>query len=499
LQEATDRTANQDLIAEQILLGFAALCFVVLTRHHWQQICDDAFIAFRYANNVVAGLGPVWNRGEPVEGYSSPLWLGILVVGRWMGAELPTFAGVAGIAGSAMCLVLVHRFALGVAQSRVAAAAACAAASLTYPLYFWAPAGLETTWFTALVTFAAWSLLAPSAWRWSLAAALLGVARPEGPLLAGALVVLSRLAHGRAAWRPILFGFSLAPAVAWLLFRRAFYGDWLPNTYFAKATGPLLLRLESGLIYALGALGLLAAVVFAIWLAGIADRKIRCALAFLTAALGAVVVAGGDWMWHGRMLLPVLPSLVALAVATIARSPSRRRLVLALACALAGSGFLPRASLLADAFACRPLPQTAHQEGTMVPAELAAARFIGATYPSDALLAVNHAGALPFALPNPVLDMTGLTDRHIAREVEGGLHHKFDAAYVLARKPRLVVLNTRIRPGTGGVWYHTGYWTGETALVTQPGFSTAYRPVEIFWEWHWQAVADNFIVLYERI
>jgi arabinofuranosyltransferase len=481
------------------LLGLAALCFVAFTRHHWQQICDDAFITFRYANNVAAGLGPVWNRGEAVEGYSSPLWLGILVVGRMLGASLPAFAGVVGIAGSALCLLLVQRFVLGRVQNGVAAAAACAATSLVYPLYFWAPAGLETTLFTALVTFGAWALIVPSGWRWALAAALLGVARPEGPFLACTLIVLARLAHGRAALRLGLLALSLAPALSWLLFRRGYYGAWLPNTYYAKATGPLLFRLESGLVYAVWALGLLVAVVFTVWLAGIADRKIRCGLAFLTVVLGVVVVAGGDWMWHGRMMLPVLPSLMALAVASIARAPARRRLVLSLACALAGSGFLPRASLVADALAGRRLPPTAYQEGTMVPAALASARFIAAKYPPDALVAVNHAGALPYALPNPVLDMTGLADRHIAREVEGSLHHKFDVAYVLSRKPRLVVLNTRTRPGTAGIWYHAGYWPGETALVAQPEFSAAYRTVEVFWEWHWQAAADNFIVLYERI
>ena len=481
------------------MLGFAALCFVVLTRHHWQQICDDAFITFRYANNVVAGLGPVWNRGERVEGYSSPLWLGLLVVGKLAGAGLPVFAGAMGVACSGLCLVLVHRFALGLAQSRVAAAVACAAASLVYPLYFWAPAGLETTLFAALVTFAVWSLMVPSAWRWSLAAALLGVARPEGPLLACALVVLARLVHGRSVARSGALALALAPALAWLVFRRAYYGEWLPNTYYAKATGPLLVRLESGLLYALWALLLLAAVGFSIGRAGIADRKLRCALAFLTAALAAVVVAGGDWMWHGRMLLPVLPSLVALAAAGVSRAPRSRRLVLSLTCALAGSGFLPRASLFTDALAGRPLPQIAYQEGTMVPAALAAAHFIATRYPADALVAVNHAGALPYALPNPVLDMAGLSDRHIAHEVEGLLHHKFDAAYVLSRQPRLVVLNTRVRPGSAGVWYHPGYWSGETALVAQPEFQAAYRPVEVFWEWHWQVVADSFIVLFERI
>ncbi len=470
----------------------------MLTRQHWQQICDDAFITFRYADNVAAGLGPVWNRGERVEGYSSPLWLGILTAGKVFGAALPTFAGVLGVACSALCLVLAHRLALEIAQRRVVAAVACAATSLVYPLYFWAPAGLETALFTALVTFGAWTLVAPSPWRWSLAAAVLGVARPEGPFLACALAVLARLAHGPAAVRPRFLGLGLGPAAAWFIFRRAYYGDWLPNTYYAKATGQLLFRLESGILYASWALGLLAATTLALWLAGIADRKIRCALALLALVLAAVVGEGGDWMWHGRMLLPVVPSLVALAAAAIGRERANRRLVLALTCALAGSGFLPPASLLADAFAGHRLPPIAYQEGTMVQAALAAAKLIAARYPADALVAVNHAGALPYALPNPVLDMTGLSDRHIAREVAGGLHQKFDAAYVLDRKPRVVVLNTRTRPGTAGVWYHPGYWRGETALVTRPEFLADYHPVERYWEWHWLPVADNFIVLYER-
>jgi hypothetical protein len=101
-------------------------------------------------------------------------------------------------------------------------------------------------------------------------------------------------------------------------------------------------------------------------------------------------------------------------------------------------------------------------------------------------------------LPNPVLDMTGLADAHIARDVPGGLHQKFDVRYVLSRQPRVIVLNTRVRPGTSGVWYHPGYWAGETALVNQPDFAVNYRPIETFWAWRWQAVGESYIVLYER-
>ncbi len=94
-------------MAAALLLGLGALLFAALTRYHWRHVCDDAFIAF-----LAAGLGPVWNRGEAVEGYSSPLWLGLLVVGRLLGAALPAWAGALGVGFALLCLVLVGGYVL---------------------------------------------------------------------------------------------------------------------------------------------------------------------------------------------------------------------------------------------------------------------------------------------------------------------------------------------------------------------------------------------------
>jgi hypothetical protein len=41
-------------------------------------LCDDAFITFRYARNLANGLGPVFNAGERVEGYTDFLWMILL-------------------------------------------------------------------------------------------------------------------------------------------------------------------------------------------------------------------------------------------------------------------------------------------------------------------------------------------------------------------------------------------------------------------------------------
>ena len=55
--------------------------FVVVMSHHYiDHVSDDGAIFLRYAQNTLDGKGIVFNDGEYVEGYSSPLWLLLLIV-----------------------------------------------------------------------------------------------------------------------------------------------------------------------------------------------------------------------------------------------------------------------------------------------------------------------------------------------------------------------------------------------------------------------------------
>ena len=60
--------------------------------------CDDAFISFRYARNLVRGNGLVFNVGEAVEGYTNFLWTLGVAVGMLLGVEPTTWTVVAGLA-----------------------------------------------------------------------------------------------------------------------------------------------------------------------------------------------------------------------------------------------------------------------------------------------------------------------------------------------------------------------------------------------------------------
>ena len=69
--------------------------YAVVTRM-WA--CEDAYITFRYIDNLVHGFGLVYNVGEHVEGFTHPAWLFLV--------SIPSFIGVS-IRASALWLSLL--------------------------------------------------------------------------------------------------------------------------------------------------------------------------------------------------------------------------------------------------------------------------------------------------------------------------------------------------------------------------------------------------------
>src|SRR5918992_3618022 len=58
------------------LLLTVALLLVLAWDKRW--VGDDAYIYLRVVSNLQDGLGPVWNAGERVEVFTSPLWVAML-------------------------------------------------------------------------------------------------------------------------------------------------------------------------------------------------------------------------------------------------------------------------------------------------------------------------------------------------------------------------------------------------------------------------------------
>ncbi|MFQ5416191.1 MAG: hypothetical protein ACE5FL_03975 [Myxococcota bacterium] len=70
--------------AAAALGGLAVLVFLWEAWLPRSQI-DDAYISFRYAGNLVAGHGLVFNAGEYVEGFTNLLWTLLIAAGIALG------------------------------------------------------------------------------------------------------------------------------------------------------------------------------------------------------------------------------------------------------------------------------------------------------------------------------------------------------------------------------------------------------------------------------
>ena len=208
---------------------------------------DDAFISYRYAANLLAGNGLVFNAGESVEGYSNFLYILLVVPGLLFGHEYIYLFSVSLncvlLVGSCLLLQQLINRHMGALPALIGA---CLLA-LSPALWANAATGLESVLmlFLVLVT---WALLDRSA----VPIPLLGLAalaaifcRVDGfilPLLAAAYLWLD----GR---RDIACRLVLFVAVTMLLYtmgRIIYYQDYISNTYHAKVSGGVLERAQWG-------------------------------------------------------------------------------------------------------------------------------------------------------------------------------------------------------------------------------------------------------------
>ena len=223
-----------------VLAGLLVACMVTAFSYGYC-VQDDAFISYRYADNFARGEGLVYNPGERVEGYTNFLWTFGLAVAKMLGLNEIRLSVLVGLASAAGLIGLAFLVAREVDCDSFSPLLASAFVALTPAMALEAVQGLETTFFAFLVASTAYARLRQSGGSSRFPAvgilgALATLCRPEGLLVFAVVEAVPLLQRAGRQWRSRLRDWLVYAAIVGIHvgWRLSFYGELLPNTFFAK-------------------------------------------------------------------------------------------------------------------------------------------------------------------------------------------------------------------------------------------------------------------------
>ena len=429
------RSLRPTFRAELAALYLPFLLLVVLT---FANTPDDALITLRFAHNVVTDGQPVYNLGEHTEGFTSPLHLLVAGAVTWLpGGFVLLKMKLLSVLFAAGALWQLRRLLAQLSIGGWVRLVGLFLVSSSWSFATSASNGLETSLVALLGTGLAAGLVAgdppvrPAVWG-----ALLAVARPESILVIACLVAATvYVSPHRPWWKAAQW--AVGPLLAFgslLVFRLAYYGSVLPNTYYAKNRS-LSRTAQQGFDYLLygqpwGRIWqplavVLAVVLVVLLLVAVGTMRRRPGLAFPLAIVAgqviAVLQAGGDWMHGGRFLAPALPAVAALVCAgliAISRWRTTKPVIRALAGVFIVAMAAPVGSELAPAWTLRGTSESMliadSNNGPISSMWLQAVDAVDCLQ-SGQSVAYSEAGLLGFRRPDlTVIDTRGLTDHTIA-------------------------------------------------------------------------------------
>lgn len=217
---------------------FVLLAGIVVTRVlsiYCFYLYDDAYITFRYVQNLVSGQGFVYNIGERVQGITTPLWGLLLSVPAVLGGSLEMWSRVTALLLDLGTATLLFGY-LRARGQRAAAVILLFLFAVDLYLAKTAMGGMESSLFLLLTVAAAIALVNQRLLFASVCAALAVFVRPEGLLFAFVLLVIAIRGKFRVRWWHVLAGVMIVALGAY--WQHAYYGDWIPQSVRGKLLLP---------------------------------------------------------------------------------------------------------------------------------------------------------------------------------------------------------------------------------------------------------------------
>ncbi|MDP1677755.1 MAG: hypothetical protein Q8L88_12930 [Bacteroidota bacterium] len=436
-----------------ILLSVSAISLYIhyITANSW--MTDDAYISFRYAENLINGHGLVFNIGEFVEGYSNFLWVLLIAGGMKLGVSPETSAIFISIICAIGTASILTFFTFKTAKKELPVYSALYPAILFTGIgnyWLWTfGGGLEPILFsffntTAILFFALSHDVSVSNARLfflSILCFVIALTRPEGAMtfvyILFALIFIQRKQKpfAKVLWfiTPFVLFFSV-----YLVWKLSYFGDLIPNTFYAKVdmSGN---QVFNGLKYSLKFFSAYSIITIfllpAVW---IDSQKIRynyLIFGFVIMYAGFVSVVGGDFMFAFRLFVPIVPLLAVLAYNGIEVVFSRNLFYIVIGVTTILSNTQSR---------FHPELKWEIEKYTTVIRGEKVGKFIAKNFPADAKIAVTAAGAIPYFSKLYTIDMLGLTNREIAHNGSSDIqpditgHLKYNISIVIQKKPDLI-------------------------------------------------------------
>ncbi len=205
----------------------------IIVALHFLWMSDDAFVTFRYVDNLYDGNGFVYNAEERVEGFTHPLWA-LMLVPLKLFLSLPSASLLLGI-GSFLFLLnyMIDKNLGGVAVLLVSC----------FDFVIWSTSGLETMFFATLLFLAYMLYMDKEYHKMAWALLLATLTRPDGLIFLGVFTLFTLLTLKKDVCLKdkeknvlkIFYPYLLL--ILYETFRVHYYDAFLPNTYYVKGQG----------------------------------------------------------------------------------------------------------------------------------------------------------------------------------------------------------------------------------------------------------------------
>lgn len=225
-----------EYLSRRVPLLVLLLSLLVVSRlylsFNTQYTSDDAYITYRYAENIASGKGWVFNDGEQVQGNSSPLLTMVLagfstIAGR---DAIPRASFIISLLADCSSLILLW-FLLD-SLTIFSRLVPCLLYALYPKVVLIGISGMEASIVVFLMIGSIWYLRQANHLGVFLFLALLLLTRIDGVLWSAMLfgwLILRKVKPSPLA--PLLL---LAMVGAWMLFAELYFGTWIPNSVIAK-------------------------------------------------------------------------------------------------------------------------------------------------------------------------------------------------------------------------------------------------------------------------